>query len=199
MKHNNVIPNAHFHKHWQERVRCYFNQAPQKKTRRVKRAAKAKAVFPRPVSGLLRPVVHCQTVKYNSKTRLGRGFTFEELKAAGINKREALNIGISVDHRRRNKSEESLRVNKERLEAYKAKLVVFPAPASEAVAQHKSHTIMPIVKAAPATEYRAITEEERKASVFTKLRHARSYARLVGYRQKRAAEQSEKKSAPGRR
>jgi Ribosomal protein L13e len=80
MKHNNVIPNAHFHKHWQERVRCYFNQAPQKKTRRSKRAAKAKAVFPRPVSGLLRPIVRCQTLKYNSKTRLGRGFTLVELK-----------------------------------------------------------------------------------------------------------------------
>jgi ribosomal protein L13E len=44
------------------------------------RAEKAKAVFPRPVAGPLRPVVRGQTLKYNTKTRLGRGFTHEELK-----------------------------------------------------------------------------------------------------------------------
>ena len=43
------------------------------------RAVKAAKVFPRPTSAL-RPVVHAQTVKYNSKVRLGRGFTLEELK-----------------------------------------------------------------------------------------------------------------------
>ena len=44
------------------------------------RAEKAKAVFPRPTAGPLRPIVHGQTIKYNLKKRLGRGFTFEELK-----------------------------------------------------------------------------------------------------------------------
>lgn len=44
------------------------------------RAEKAKAVFPRPVAGSLKPVVRGQTVKYNMKSRLGRGFTLEELK-----------------------------------------------------------------------------------------------------------------------
>ena len=44
------------------------------------RAEKAKAVFPRPTAGALRPIVHGQTIKYNLKKRLGRGFTFEELK-----------------------------------------------------------------------------------------------------------------------
>jgi large subunit ribosomal protein L13e len=105
-----------------------------------------------------------------------------------------------VDHRRNNRSEESVRVNKERLEAYKAKLVVFPSPEAEPVAQHTGEAVLPIVKAAAtAPEYRAITDEERKASVYTQLRQARSYARLIGYRQKRAQEQSEKKKAPGRR
>lgn len=42
--------------------------------------AKAKSVFPRPTAGKLRPLVHCQTIKYNMKQRLGRGFTLEELK-----------------------------------------------------------------------------------------------------------------------
>ena len=44
------------------------------------RAAKAAKVFPRPVAGALRPVVHGQTVRYNMKKRYGRGFTFDELK-----------------------------------------------------------------------------------------------------------------------
>merc|ERR1712205_248175 len=38
----------------------------------------------------------------------------------------ARTIGISVDHRRRNKSIESLQVNAARLKAYLAKVVVFP-------------------------------------------------------------------------
>ena len=45
------------------------------------RAEKAKKIFPRPTAGPLRPIVHGQTIKYNLKKRLGRGFTFEELKA----------------------------------------------------------------------------------------------------------------------
>eukprot|EP00983_Pelagomonas_calceolata_P047499 1140680-Pelagomonas_calceolata.AAC.2 len=47
------------------------------------RAEKAKAVFPRPTGGVLKPVVRGQTVKYNLKQRLGRGFTLEELKVRG--------------------------------------------------------------------------------------------------------------------
>jgi hypothetical protein len=44
------------------------------------RAEKAKAMFPRPSAGPLRPVVRGQTIKYNSKQKLGRGFSLEELK-----------------------------------------------------------------------------------------------------------------------
>jgi len=44
------------------------------------RQKKAVKIFPRPTAGPLRPVVHCQTLKYNMKTRAGRGFTLEELK-----------------------------------------------------------------------------------------------------------------------
>jgi hypothetical protein len=34
MKHNNVIPNIHLHKHWQGFVRTWFNQ-PARKQRRL--------------------------------------------------------------------------------------------------------------------------------------------------------------------
>merc|ERR1712080_694331 len=60
------------------------------------------------------------------KQRAGRGFTLEELKAAGIGKKEAKTIGIAVDHRRVNKSVESLQENTQRLKEYKSKLILFP-------------------------------------------------------------------------
>ncbi|CAN1269095.1 60S ribosomal protein L13-1 [Linum perenne] len=60
------------------------------------------------------------------KLKAGRGFTLEELKAAGIPKKLAPTIGIAVDHRRKNRSLEGLQVNAQRLKTYKAKLVVFP-------------------------------------------------------------------------
>ena len=84
-------------------MRTWFNQAPSKKSRRNKRAAKAEAIFPRPVAGLLRPAVRPPTKRYNMKLRSGKGFTLLELKTAGILKQEALGVGIAVDYRRRNK------------------------------------------------------------------------------------------------
>ena len=75
---------------------------------------------------LLRPVVHCPTVRYHTKIRPGKGFTLAELKASGINRRLATTIGIAVDARRRNKSVESLQTNAQRLKEYKSKLILFP-------------------------------------------------------------------------
>ncbi|KAM0070407.1 putative ribosomal protein L13e [Helianthus debilis subsp. tardiflorus] len=79
VKHNNVIPNGHFKKHWQNYVKTWFNQPARKTRRRNARQAKAVKVFPRP-AGKLRPQVHGQTLKYNMKLREGRGFSLEELK-----------------------------------------------------------------------------------------------------------------------
>ena len=65
-------------------VKTWFNQPMRKKRRRTTRAAKAAAIAPRPVAGLLRPVVRCPTFKYNTKLRLGRGFSLDELKVSFI-------------------------------------------------------------------------------------------------------------------
>ncbi|XP_057774109.1 60S ribosomal protein L13-1-like isoform X1 [Salvia miltiorrhiza] len=126
MKHNNVIPNGHFKKHWQNYVKTWFNQPARKARRRTARQEKAVKIFPRPTAGPLRPVVRGQTLKYNMKVRAGRGFSLEELKAAGVPKKLAPTIGISVDHRRRNSSLEGFQTNVQRLKTFKAKLVVFP-------------------------------------------------------------------------
>jgi hypothetical protein len=47
------------------------------------------------------------------------------LQTAGFEPKYAQSVGIAVDHRRTNKSEESLRVNVDRLKEYKNRLVVF--------------------------------------------------------------------------
>merc|ERR1719409_72713 len=126
VKHNNIVPNQHFHKQWQKRVKVIFNQPMRKKRRRLLRKKKAQAMGPRPVAGPLRPEVRCATQRYNMKVKAGRGFTFDELKEAGINVKEARGLGIAVDHRRKNRSVEGFQANVQRLKAYKARLVVFP-------------------------------------------------------------------------
>lgn len=140
-KRNNMIPNGHFHKDWQRMVKCWFNQPARKHRRSVKRLKKARSVAPRPAKGPLRPVVRCPTFRYHTKVRAGRGFTLDEIKKAGmciqsveifynfcpgLSAAFARSIGVSVDHRRRNKSVESLQRNVQRLKEYKSKLILFP-------------------------------------------------------------------------
>lgn len=206
MKHNNVIPNAHFRKDWKRYVKTWFNQPAKKIQRRATRVAKAAKLAPRPLNSL-RPAVHCTTIKYNRRVRLGRGFTFDELKAAGITRHEARGIGITVDHRRKNRSEEGFRVNVDRLKRYKSKLVIFPRKACsqkvkkgdstveqrKAVAQVTDKFIVPLPSQSKSVKTRKITEEERNRSVQATLRKAFSDAKLWGVREKRAKDKLNKK------
>lgn len=191
MKHNNQIPNGHFRKQWQRRVKTWFDQAGAKKSRRVARAAKAAAVAPRPVDSL-RPAVRCPTIKYNVKLRAGRGFSLVELKAAGISRKQAMTIGIAVDHRRRNKSEEGVELNKQRLLAYKSRLIVFPKKATaaeiSAAKQQSTAACFPLPAAEEAVVKGSLSGVDTSSSVYTSLRKAWGVARHHGIRAKRAAE-----------
>ncbi|XP_056381948.1 60S ribosomal protein L13 [Hyla sarda] len=199
---NGMILKPHFHKDWQRRVATWFNQPARKIRRRKARQAKARLVAPRPIAGPVRPVVRCPTIRYHTKVRLGRGFSLEELKAAGINKKVARTIGISVDHRRRNKSTESLQTNVQRLKEYRSKLIIFPRKPSAPkkgdgsaeelkVATQLKGTIMPVRNVYKKEKPRVITEEERNFKAFASLRMARANARLFGIRAKRAKEAAE--------
>ncbi|CAI8034711.1 60S ribosomal protein L13 [Geodia barretti] len=159
-KRNGVIPNAHFKKHWQRRVRTWFDQPGKKKTRRLKRLKKAAAIAPRPAAGLLRPVVHCPTFRYNSR-------------GAGISRHLAPRIGIAVDHRRRNRSLEGLQ------------------PEACKMAVQLRGPVMPIRQVRPVAQARAVTEDEKKYSVFEAMRQARADKRLLGVREKRARQKAE--------
>ncbi|KAJ6712186.1 60S RIBOSOMAL PROTEIN L13 [Salix purpurea] len=188
VKHNNVVPNGHFKKHWQNYVKTWFNQPARKTRRRIARQKKAVKIFPRPTAGPLRPVVHGQTLKYNMKVRAGRGFSLEELKAAGIPKKLAPTIGIAVDHRRRNRSLEGLQTNVQRLKTYKAKLAGDSTPEELATATQVQGHFMPIAREKPSVELVKVTEEMKSFRAYDKLRLERTNARHVGARLKRAAE-----------
>lgn len=199
VKHNNVVPNLHFHKKYCAssrgplKVRLTLNQASKKKSRRLKRAAKAARVAPRPVQ-LLRPAVHCPTQRYNSKTRLGRGFTLEELRGAGLTASYARTVGIAVDPRRTNRSAESLATNVERLKEYKSKLIVFPrkrlnapkhgdsGPEETSGATQLQGTVLPLAKPKKEIVMEVVTDEMKAVSAFTTMRVARKETKVAGYR-----------------
>ncbi|XP_044753444.1 60S ribosomal protein L13 [Coccinella septempunctata] len=202
-KGNNIIPNGHFHKDWQRFVKTWFNQPARKIRRRQNRIKKANAIAPRPAKGPLRPVVRCPTVRYHNKIRAGRGFTLRELKTAGINARFARTVGIAVDHRRRNKSLESVQLNVQRLKEYKSKLILFPIHNKKKLRQGEANEeerkvatqlltqVIPIRQPSAKLKARVPTEEEKKFSAYNTLRKARADARLIGIRAKRAKDAAE--------
>jgi len=200
---NQVIPGNHFHKKWQQHVKTWFDQPAKKARRASRRLKKAREIAPRPL-GLLRPQVRCPTIRYNKKVRAGRGFTIQELKAAGIGKHVARTIGISVDHRRRNKSVESLQLNAQRLKEYKSKLILFPrkkgAKRAEGEAteeeqkkaqQIPSGSILPIRQPHTREKARPITEAEKKFKAYEHVRRARGAAKSVGRKEKKAKEREQ--------
>ncbi|TPX43163.1 hypothetical protein SeMB42_g04833 [Synchytrium endobioticum] len=207
MRHNNVLPNAHFRKDWQLRVKTWFDQPGRKNRRRQARIAKAAAIAPRPVDGLLRPAVRGQTIKYNTKLRAGRGFSLIELKQAGIRKKEARSIGIAVDHRRKNRSLESIAMNVERLKAYKERLIVFPKKTKVKTGDSSAEdtqsatqlttSILPIVQPATPVAFTALPKADNTVYAYKKLRTAASDLRLKAKRdaKAKAAEEEEAKSA----
>lgn len=150
--------------------------------------------------------MQCPTRKYNTKQKLGRGFTLEELRGAGINPKLALTIGISVDHRRTNKSEESFALNVNRLKDFKARLVVFPkrngakyakagdASAADVAAATQFTGELNTVpkKSATAISVGKVTDEMKDFKAFYALRQARNEAKLQGSRDKKKREAAAK-------
>merc|ERR1712061_449264 len=192
-KRNQMVPNAHFHKDWQRYVKCWFNQPARKIRRRASRVEKAKQVAPRPVKSL-RPVVRCPT-----------------LKSAGVSKKMAQTIGISVDPRRRNKSVESLQENAQRLKEYKSKLILFPIHSKKPRKGYSSAEeckkasqlegrIMPHKKVTKRQRAMESTDDMKKFKAFNTVRQARAVARLWGIRAKKAKDaEADDVSKPGKK
>ena len=129
-----------------------------------------------------------------------------------------------MDHRRRNTSEESLELNVNRLKEYKAKLIVFPRKTRGKKGEKKmavdvlhpstiqlmkkpdastfqDNILPPLALPTPpvAITERKIEESEKEGSQYVRLRKARSDARLVGKREKRAKQKAEDEAAKGKK
>ena len=135
---------------------------------------------------------------------------------AGIPRKLAPTIGISVDPRRANLSVESLTANVARLKAYRERLILFPRRSGqqkkidsskedieayskgEKEGAHKVHHILPIKNMAKEEAIGEVDKSdmpEGEEAAYRKLRDARSDARLVGVREKRAKAKAEESAA----
>ena len=47
VRHNNVLPNVHLNKDWQEKVKTWLDQPGRKKRRRLNRLRKARSLAPK--------------------------------------------------------------------------------------------------------------------------------------------------------
>ena len=181
--HNNMLPNVHLGKDWQEKVKTWFNQPGRKRRRRVHRARRQKLLAPNPTH-LLRPIVRGQTNKYNTKRRLGRGFTKKELESAGIKGLSyARSIGIAIDLRRKDTCSETLYVNTERIKNYISRIILYPRKKNdkkpqvkeatqeqlntpEAKEQNKSKVVIEFPKEEPGYEFANVTKEMTDKNIY---------------------------------
>ena len=126
VRHNNMLHNVHLKFDWADKVKTWYNQPGRKKRRRTLRLKRAKLVAPNPTHKL-RPIVRGQTNKYNTKIKLGKGFTEKELKEAGIKGLAyARSLGIAVDLRRKDTSKETLDLNSGRIKEYLSRMILYP-------------------------------------------------------------------------
>jgi large subunit ribosomal protein L13e len=136
----------------------------------------------------------------------------QELAKAKISPRFAQTVGISVDHRRQNTSEEALQLNAQRLESYKSKLILFPRRADKPKkgdihdatadklksAESTKQNVTKHVLDKPARKVREapqkITKDQKDLRVFRKLRQLQVNQKYKGKREKRAKEAAEKEA-----
>lgn len=130
------------------------------------------------------------------------------MQAAGIPRLYAPTIGISVDARRQNLSEEGLAANVERLKSYKARLIVFPkrnnkAKKADTPAGERSGETTQSIKGAfgledvVASGFSEIKKSDipKTTGAYKALRKARSDAKLVGVREKRVKDKADAEAA----
>ena len=137
------------------------------------------------------------------------GFTLAEIKAAGLGQQFARSIGIAVDHRRKNRCQESLELNKNRLQNYLNKLVLFPRNEKKPVTKAKNgivndsakdqkvgesanlNSLPPLIRRVRSVSS-AELERLRKGNAYKSLKQEWCNQRNEGKRAKKAREAAEK-------
>lgn len=177
VKHNNVRPNIHMHKDYVRWIKTHFDQPMKKKKRAARRRKKMCRKAPRPLRKL-RPIVQCCSIRYNMRPRLGRGFTRQELRRAGVgHPKYARTIGISVDLRRKNRSMEHMMRNVRRLKEYLGNLVLFPLVPKGKDAKNKEKMIAYLMAEHKAKLKMAGHENDLKAPM--KFKHKKPRVEMV--------------------
>ena len=107
-----------------------------------------------------------------------------------------------MDYRRRNKCNESLQLNANRLKKYMARLVVFPrkkgvewTEAMTSAVANRNPNVLDISNVVKDEKPRAIDAEEKEFSAYAKIRVERMNLRQVGPRFVAAREAEEKEAA----
>jgi large subunit ribosomal protein L13e len=112
------------------------------------------------------------------------------IKEAGVRRKEALKIGIAVDHRRRNKSVQGFSANVQRLLDYKEKLVVLKGKQV-----FQGEALKHNAGVAPVADSDVVRSEVGPATeAYKTLRKARSDKRLKGVRDARAKAKAEEEA-----
>ena len=113
------------------------------------------------------------------KLKKGKGFSFAELKAVNVKPSYAKTVGISVDPRRKNRTEEEFQRNVEILKDYMKNLVILPRDPKK---QINGMTLKQLIEKVPQTsqkskavqeitdkvEFREVTEKDIKKRLPTK-------------------------------
>ncbi len=137
----------------------------------------------------MRPAVRGQTNRYNAKIKIGRGFTVRELREAGIKGvLYARSIGLAVDTRRKDTSNETLKLNAGRIKEYLNNLILYPRKGKydkkaiiaeakpevlngpDAKFQNTHPHVIPLPKSEVGYSWSKITPEMTKDSAFKTLR-----------------------------
>ena len=140
--------------------------------------------------------------------KLGRGFSFAELREAGLTPQFAQTVGIAVDHRRHNKNAEYQAANVARLTQYKSKLLLFPrhdgvakkgvvndstAEQLKGAEQNTTDGVFGVPSVSRRCKPAALTKDGLAFKAYRALRLARINKRYAGKRAKAAKEAEEKK------
>ena len=185
VRHNNMLHNVHLKFDWADKVKTWYNQPGRKKRRRTLRLKRAKLVAPNPTHKL-RPIVRGQTNKYNTKIKLGKGFTEKELKEAGIKGLSyARSLGIAVDLRRKDTSKETLDLNAGRIKEYLSRMILYPRKenkpdkkpqvpeatadklkSADATIQNKVKGVIELPKKEIGYTFEPITDQMKKENVY---------------------------------
>ena len=115
-------------------------------------------------------------------------------------------IGIAVDHRRQNLSEEGIAANIQRLKDFKARLILFPRKSNKAKKadtpkdQRNVETTQTLSSVLPTVSgFSEIKKSEipkaAEGGAYKTLREARSSARYAGVREKRAKDKADAEQA----